>query len=168
MVKNCHYKRKSVSGFTLLELLVVLSIAGLLAAVVPPLYSKVVPGAQLKSAAREFTISLREARSRAITTSSQVDLRLVANPPSYTVSSDSAVQLPRGVFMTAYDYFSAMHESLADSDALVNSDIAIRFFPDGSSNGAIVKVANNSAAYRVDVSWLSGDIKVTEVGNHER
>lgn len=156
------------TGFTLLELLVVLTIAGLLAALVPPLYSKAVPGARLKTATRDFAASLRDARSRAVSSGARVDLRLIADPPAYAVGDSIAVTLPRGVRITAFDYFTAQQRTLADAHALDNDDIAIRFFPDGSSNGAVVKVANNGAAYRVDVSWLMGDIRISELGDDGR
>ena len=168
MVTHCQRRKQFTAGFTLLELLVVLTIAGLLAALVPPLYSKAVPGARLKMAAKDFAISLRAARSRAVTTNSQIDLKLIAHPPSYAVGGKSAVQMPRGVVMTPYDYFLAAHEPLADTNALTMNDFAIHFYPDGSSNGAVVKVANRGNAYRVDVSWLTGNIRISEVGEHER
>jgi general secretion pathway protein H len=167
LVKRRLSGRELVAGFTLLELLVVLVIAGFLAAIVPPLYSKAVPGATLKSAARDFAISIREARSRAITTNSRIDLKVVSAPPSYAIGDDSAVPLPNGVFLTAYNYLAAAQKSLTDIDALVGDNATIRFYPDGSSNGAVVKVANGKSAYRVDVSWLTGDIRVSEVGYRE-
>jgi len=162
-----HRKRCS-TGFTLLELLVVLTIAGLLAAIVPPLFANAVPGARLKSTAREFTTSLRDARSRAITTSRPVVLRVIADPPSYSIDNAPANLLPSGVSLNVYDYITASREALADRDALTAEDIPIRFFADGSSTGAIFKISNSGTAYRIDVSWLTGNIHVSEVGGHDR
>ena len=162
-----HRQRKFLTGFTLLELLVVLTIAGLLTVVVPPLYANAVPGARLKTSTRDFAVSLREARAIAIMTSKQVDLRLIADPPSYAIGGDASVQLPRGVFMTTYDYVTATHAVLANVNALTEEEFVIRFFPDGSSNGAVIKLANGSTAYRINVSWLLGDIQVSRVGDRE-
>lgn len=70
--------------------------------------------------------------------------------------------------MVAYDYLADPQQSLADNNALTGDETVIHFFPDGSSNGAVIRVANSGGAYRVDVSWLTGDIQVSETGNHER
>ena len=130
-------------------------------------YRTHVPGARLKTTARDLAISLREARSSAISSGSRIDLTLHSEPMSYAVGNESAVQLPSGVIMTAHDYLAAADASLSDSNALTDEDIVIRFFPDGSSNGAVVKMANSGTSYRVDVSWLMGDIRVTKVGEHD-
>ena len=166
MVNHRHSDPGYNTGFTLLELLVVLTIAALLTTLVPPLYSNAVPGAKLKTTTRDFAIALREARSSAITSSRQIDLILLAEPPSYAVGSDAAVRLPQGVVISAYDYLSSGQASLRDSRLLTDDEILIRFFPDGSSNGAVVKLAIASTAYRVDVSWMLGDIRIYGVGDH--
>lgn len=168
MVTTCQKERKSGTGFTLLELLVVLTIAGLLAAIVPPLYSKAVPGARLKAAARELAVSLRKTRSRAITTGRRMDFRLLSEPPSYTVGNGTAVPLPNGVLITSYDYFAAADKPLEPSNARSGNTTAIYFYPDGSSSGAVVTVANSGDAYRINVSWLTGDVRVARVENDER
>lgn len=167
MVIHYHRNAKFLTGFTLLELLVVLTIAGLLAAVVPPLYSQAVPGARLKTTTRDFALSLREARGSAITSGSQVDLRLLAEPPSYVVGSAPATRLPQAVSVTAYDYLSAADATLTAASASTETEFVVRFFPDGSSNGAVIKLANGSTAYRVDVSWLLGDIRVSRIEDRE-
>ena len=168
MVNHLYRKARLPSGFTLLELLVVLTIAGLLAALVPPLYAKAVPGARLKTTARDFAISLRDARAIAVTTGKQVDLKLIADPPSYSVGNDTGIQLPRGVSMTAYDYLTVANISLTNANARSEDEFVVRFFPDGSSNGAVIKLANDSTAYRVNVSWLIGDIQISRVEDRER
>jgi hypothetical protein len=69
--------------------------------------------------------------------------------------------------MTAYDYVTTTNQALANVNALAAEEFVVRFFPDGSSNGAVIKLANGSTAYRIDVSWMMGDIRVSRVGEHE-
>jgi general secretion pathway protein H len=39
---------------------------------------------------------------------------------------------------------------------------AIRFFPDGGSNGGRVTVASGERKYEVDVDWLTGRVAILE------
>lgn len=155
--------KDSATGFTLLELLVVLTIAGLLVALVPPLYSKAMPGAKLKTAVLDLALALRQARSQAIGSSDRIELRLFADPPSYAIGKTSAVYLPEGISVTAYDYFTAtaLPGSAAAKRLITEDEIVIHFYPDGSSNGAIVAVNNGTMAYQIDVSWLTGTVTMS-------
>ena len=167
MVTTCRCRRIPGSGFTLLELLVVLAIASLLVALVPPLYSKVVPGARLKTFTHDFVVSLRESRALAVSGSRRVGLRLIADPPSYAVDGGPAIYPPGGIRMTAFDYIAAQRRPLNDSHAITDRDLSIRFYPDGSSNGAVVRIASGTASYRVDVSWFMGEVRISGTGDND-
>jgi general secretion pathway protein H len=154
--------RNSFFGFTLLELLVVLAIAGLLTALAPPLYSRVVPGAKLRTASLDFAIALREARSLAISSSATVDLKLIADPLSYVIGNTTAVPLPDGISVMAYDHYTTLSGSSVGKSILTADETAIHFYPDGSSNGAGFSITNGTTAYRIDVSWLTGAVTISE------
>ena len=61
-------------GFSLVELLVVLGLLALLAALAPPLISGAVDGARLNSAARQVVAGLRAARGQAAASQQAVAL----------------------------------------------------------------------------------------------
>jgi general secretion pathway protein H len=159
---HSHPDRKFSTGFTLLELLVVLTIVGLLTMLAPPLYSKAVPGAMLKNTSLDFAISLREARSKAINSSKRVNFTLLAIPPSYIIGNTSAVPLPDGITVAAYNYHTLPSGSLVKKPALEDDEIIIGFYPDGSSSGASVAISNGTTAYRINISWLTGNITMSE------
>src|SRR5262245_62430439 len=59
-------------GFTLLELLVVLAILGLTVALAVPVFNRVMPGLELKAAARTVAAAMREARGIAVSSNREV------------------------------------------------------------------------------------------------
>lgn len=148
-------------GFTLLELLVVLAIASLLAALVPPVFSAAMPVAKLGAATRDVVLILRESRHLAVSRGIDVDVGLDSEARRMTIGGQRI--------------YRRQHEISADIDITVREsardpavqDFLLRFHPDGSSTGAVVRLSNGDAAFRVDVDWFFGAIEVSEVQVYE-
>lgn len=77
-------------GFTLLELLVVLAIAALLLAIVPPMLGDVVDSIRVKSVARHLAAGLKTARNKAI--SSQTSCHAIHHLGDHPITDDFAYQ----------------------------------------------------------------------------
>jgi general secretion pathway protein H len=147
-------------GFTLLELLVVCVIVALLAALVPPLYSGAVPGARLKAAARDLAAALRETRSLAITRNREEVLYLNLDKPQYRIGGRPPRIMAEGVHLSV--------ESNSTQYGARPDEYRVRFFPDGSSSGAAIRLDAGGRAYRLDLNWLLGNITLTESIHNER
>ena len=74
------------AGFTLAELIIVISVLGLLAAVGVPSYLRYLPKYRLRSAARDLYSNLQLAKMAAIKTNQKCRVNYQVNPDRYTVS----------------------------------------------------------------------------------
>ena len=147
--------RASARGFTLIEILVVLSIMAIGAAIVIPMVSG--SGAttgELKSAAREIAAGLRLARSEAVATRRETAVTLDLEARKFRVAAGGReVALPPKVDLKLFT---------AQSDLTDGKRGAIRFFPDGGSNGGRVTLAAGERTYEVDVDWLTGRVRILD------
>ena len=140
------------NGFTLIELLVVLAIMALLILVAIPSLSSILPKMEAKSGAREVAAALREARSRAILSNTEVVFSLEVKRHYFMISGDKQThKLPRGLGLSLY---TAQQELIADTVG------SIRFFPDGSSTGGRVGLSSSKEIYNVTVNWVTGHVEI--------
>ena len=86
-------------GFTLLEILVVMVIAALMVALVPPLFSGAVSGTRLKGSVRDLAVALRETRSQAIIHNTERRVQLDLKTPRYRVGNNKPSSLPKDAKM---------------------------------------------------------------------
>jgi len=142
------------SGVTLLELLIVLTIIGFIAGIAVPMFSSSVSTTQLKSAAREVAAGLRLARDQAIAQRGETLWQIDVAARAFNVPPDPRVHhLPERIDIKLF---------AAQSDLVGDNLGAIRFFPDGGSNGGRVTLAAGERKYEVDVDWLTGRIAILE------
>ncbi len=141
-------------GFTLVELLVVLLIMGMLLTLAPAAFQRVMPGMQLKAAAREVAAVFREARSLAIRDNRETTVVIDTEARAYRLSAAKrAHQLDKSL---GVELITAVSERLDQAAG------RIRFFPDGTSTGGRVKFSCGERAYYVVVDWLSGRVRIVE------
>ena len=146
--------RPGQAGVTLLELLIVLSIMAIIAAVVVPLLGAGVSSTELKSAARQVAAGLRLARSDAVATRQDTRVTLDLEHRTFQVERHPHLHtLPRELEMKLFT---------AQSDLVSDKVGAIRFFPDGGSNGGRVTLAAGERKYEVDIDWLTGRVAILD------
>jgi len=138
-------------GFTLLELLVVLAIAGLLLATIPPMVSAVMPGTELKTATRELALSLRQARLDAVSHATTVDVKFAGDPARYAIGDSPFTLLPDDTQLRV------RHLTYAEISL---EPYRLNFFPDGSSSGATLLLSRRGSHHAVSVGWLMGRVTV--------
>lgn len=135
-------------GFTLLELVVVLTILVLMAAAWPFAAPRLFPAQRLRNTAQSFVADVRLARLAARTTGMRQEIAVEASGDSYVTATGSH-PLKNGILMHIRGGQSSTPPPLA-------------FYPDGSTSGAIVDLALPSRSLSVAVSPLTGQTEVLE------
>ena len=146
--------RRSARGVSLLELLIVLALIALVAGMVLPTFGNGVPTSELRSAARQLAAGLRIVRSEAVSQKREALLAVDIEGRRFKVDRDPReYRLPSRVGLKL---FTAQND-------IVNEKVgAIRFFPDGGSNGGRITVFAGERKYEVDVDWLTGRVAILD------
>ncbi len=143
------------SGFTIIELLIVLAIAVGTMAVVGPNLSAGVTSVKFKGAARDIASALRYTRSRAISENTEAEFFIDVNAHVYRVSGkQKRYTLPDDIQLSLFT---------AESELTGDGQGNIRFFPDGSSTGGRVTLQSEKRKRLIDVNWLTGQITLSIV-----
>ena len=147
--------RRRGSGFTLLEVLLVLVIAAGGYALVVRLSGGGVSGSQLKSAARAVAAGLRDARGTAIARQEPTALFIDLERRRIEVEGRGRPHsLPERMSLKLYT---------AQSEIVDEQRGAIRFYPDGSSTGGRVTLQGSGEnQLLVDVDWLTGRVTIRD------
>ena len=139
------------AGFTLLEMLLVLAIIGLAAAIALPALRRPPDALRIEGAARTLMSALRFSRAPAIARNDDVIVTMHADRRRLESSTGPAVQL---------DLEIAVEMVFAASEQRRRAAGAIRFFPDGTSSGGDIVLALNKQRARISVDWLTGAARI--------
>ena len=142
------------SGFSLLEVMMVLVIIAMSYMLLPKLVFSGVSGAELRSNARAVATGLRLARDAAINTKRESVLSINLESREFTLPNDTRLhKLNDKLDVKLYT---------AEADLISDKVGTIRFYPDGSSNGGRVTVAAGERGFEIDVDWLTGHVTIKD------
>jgi general secretion pathway protein H len=139
---------RRVRGFTMLEMLVAITIVGLLLAVTVPASARFYESIQYRQAVRDVITALASARYRAINSGRAQDVTV--DPRGNRLGSNGKVtNIPEGLQLAVHSASELNRDSLG----------VIRFYPEGgSSGGGIDLEREDGSGVRVLVDWLVGRV----------
>lgn len=139
-----------IGGFTLIELVVSLSLAALAIAVVPVAIERVMDNAQYRSTVRELLTTMRSARQTAMRSGTETVFQIDPVNRRYGQDGQLVRVLPEGL---------SVEVVVAGSEVDHSGVGSIRFYPDGSATGGSVVVRRASGdGVQLRVGWLLGRI----------
>jgi general secretion pathway protein H len=145
-------------GFSLMELIVVLAILAIAAAVVAPGVGRTAEGVRARAEVGAIAAFLRSAREQAVTRQHAMEVR-VDDETHTLVMRDAGA--PGEAGLRAARAISALLRIAADPPAP-----HVTFFPHGMSTGARFAIsAPGARAYVVTVDALTGRVSTTRVGS---
>lgn len=147
-------------GFSLLELMLVITIIGLTFLLLPKMVFSGVSGADLRANVRAVATGLRLTRDAAINLHREAFMTVDLDNRAFTIPGDTRQH-------KLHDQVEVkLYTSQAD---LINERTGtIRFYPDGSSNGGRVSLIAAGRGFDVDIDWLTGHVTINEKSGDDR
>jgi general secretion pathway protein H len=139
-------------GFALIEMLCVLAIIGLLAAIILPAIPRTTTRAKLESYAVQTAALLKADRNAALRRQIQVTTQIDAEARSIRSGvTGRVIRLPDDVSLDAM---------LASRCADRSAGRSIDFFPSGMSCGGVIALTRPGMGFEVRVNWLTGGVDI--------
>ena len=148
--------RKRESGFTLMEMMIVVAVLAIMAAIAIPNFMSLLPGMRLNGAARQVMGDLMAARMKAVKENNR--FRVFFNSPGtnqYQILDDdnNNNSADTGEAITAKNIQDNYH------DVTFSSSTNPIFYPRGTAYGTTVTVTNSTGSKDVKVA-ITGRVKI--------
>jgi general secretion pathway protein H len=139
-------------GFTLLEMVCVIALVAMIAAVLLPFLPRHTSRSRLQAYALEAATLLKADRNTAIRR--RADVFTLVDAPSRAIRSGATSQIVRIPDDVRFD---ALLPQTCRQRAALSS---ISFFADGMSCGGSIALSRLDTAYEIRVNWLTGRIEI--------
>lgn len=142
--------RPAAAGMSLLEMMLVLALMAAIGLVAAMAMNGGLAGMRLRSAGKEVAAQLRYTRTQAVATG--VAQRFSIDPRTHRWEAPGGRhgELPAALSVR----FTGARQAQARTEIG-----AIRFFEDGASSGGRIQLSSGDAIWRVDVGWITGEVK---------
>lgn len=153
-VRNVHV-RPGGPGFTLIELVVALSIALLVMAAAPLAVARAYDSMQYRATVKHFIVGLKLARNEAMRSGHGTAFNVNIEARRFGIGQQLNDEIPEKL---------AVRMMVADKE-LSQQQGGVRFFPDGSSTGGAFEIVRSSGGgIRIEVDWLLGRLRQRALG----
>lgn len=132
-------------GFTLLEMLVVIVLISIAAGLVGFGLQQGLKAARERQAVGQIVEALRSTRARAVVSGQSAKTVFDLQALSFQAPGRPIKHWPADLQVTLHTAEQA--------------GSAVEFYPDGSSTGGNLLLANGSRRWRIDVGWLTGSVQ---------
>lgn len=160
-------------GFSLLELIVVMTIIGIIAALVPPLMTGSLTNLKMKTTVKEISASLRFARNQAISKKAPHFFFLDIDSKKYWLSEkpqpSSKSSIDEEKRMRSIDLIKTIDNEIEVEGFKSNRDskktvkegvVSVEFYPQGNSSGGIIYVKAKDKTLSIDTDIFTGRVRV--------
>lgn len=143
--------RHRATGFTLIEILVVVSLVAGLTVILMMSMNGGMDGLRLRSEAKTIASELRRARSTAISTGTVQTFRIVPEDRTWRGAKGRTGEIRKPLQVS----FTGVRQVLER-----DGEGVILFFEDGASTGGRIQLRQARAVWNVDVAWLTGEVSL--------
>lgn len=139
------------SGFTLLELVIVLFLITLMLGLSSVFFANTLPSGRFNATAREIAATLRQAKHRAQRSGKQQIVTINMDTKSYGIDGLTGKTLPSGISIKVIDPLSGEH---------TGGSYPIAFQTTGSTEGGKVVLWNNDKTAQIQVDPVAGAVVI--------
>ena len=147
--------RHRAAGVTLLEMLLVVGLIALVSILTAVSLGGGLEGMRLRASTKEIASQLRHVRALALVTGHEQRFLIDPVTRRWETSSDRHGSVPDSLDVS---FTGARQAQLRQAQG------GIVFFPDGGSTGGRVQLQARDAVWRVDVSWVTGEVRLARMG----